>query len=130
VVLVGMRVGEKDGRLKHLLGHTALAGVALDAITAQVLGGFIEKLRQRGYPDFEHQSVATGIAARSAVAAESGKIDRLSVKIQTQPGEKRRERTLYLRMKRIPMSAAGEIGESILQTYEKIPRGIRASQTR
>jgi hypothetical protein len=49
---------------------------------------------------------------------------------QTQPGEKRRERTLYLRMKRIPMSAAGEIGESILQTYEKIPRVIRASQTR
>jgi integrase len=115
-------------QLKHLLGHQPLASAQLNSITAEILGGFIEKLRQR---DYEISSINRSLLVLRRVlivASEWGKIERVPVKVQMQPGENRRERVLSEDEEKAYLEAAGKIGDSILEAYGKARRGIRATQ--
>jgi integrase len=100
----------------------------LDAITAEVLGGFIEKLRHQGYQISSINRSLQVLRRVLLVAAEWGRIDRVPVKIQMQPGENRRERILSHDEENAYLKAAAAIGDSILEAYEKAQRGIRAAQ--
>jgi len=62
------------------------------------------------------------------LAAEWGRIDRVPVKIQMQPGENKRERTLSDDEVTAYLKAAVEVGDTIAEAYEKALQGIRAKQ--
>ncbi len=115
-------------QIKHLLAHSALAGTALDAIRAELLGGFIEKLRQQKYEISSINRALQVLRRVLMLAAEWGKIERLPVKIRMQPGENRRDRVLSGDEEKDYLKAAGEIGDSILEVYETALSGIRAKQ--
>lgn len=115
-------------QIKHLLAHSALAGTALDAIKAELLGGFIEKLRQQKYEISSINRALQVLRRVLMLAAEWGKIERLPVKIRMQPGENRRDRVLSEDEEKDYLKAAGEIGDSILEVYETALSGIRAKQ--
>lgn len=115
-------------QIKHLLAHSALAGTALDAIRAELLGGFIEKLRQQKYEISSINRALQVLRRVLMVAAEWGKIERVPVKIRMQPGENRRDRVLSGDEERDYLKAAGEIGDAILEVYETALSGIRAKQ--
>ena len=115
-------------QLKHLLAHSALAGTALDAIKAEMLGGFIEKLRQQEYQISSINRALQVLRRVLMLAAEWGKIDRVPVKIQMHPGENRRDRVLSGDEEKRYLKAAGEIGDSILEAYKMALCGIRAKQ--
>jgi len=90
-------------QMKHLMGYAPVATAQLSAITPEILSSFIEQLRQRKYQISSINRSLQVLRRVLLLAAEWGKIDRVPVKIQMQPGENRRERVLSPRRRNPPI---------------------------
>ena len=135
VPYVETRFAEKPGtrahytvQMKHLLAYTPFAGAQLDSIKGEAVSGFIEKLRMGGYQVSSINRSLQVLRRVLMLAAEWGRIDRVPVKIQMQPGENKRERTLSDDEVTAYLKAAVEVGDTIAEAYEKALQGIRAKQ--
>jgi len=114
-------------QMKHLMGYAPVATAQLSAITPEILSSFIEQLRQRKYQISSINRSLQVLRRVLLLAAEWGKIDRVPVKIQMQPGENRRERVLSEAEESAYLKAAEQVGASIIAAYEKSLAGIRAT---
>jgi hypothetical protein len=110
----------------HLTAHTPLASSKLHEISVEMISGFVDKRRQAKY-EISSINRALQVLLRSLhFALETGKVDKLPVKISLVPGEKRRERVLSPGEEEAFLSSAAAVGDSIVKEYEKALGGIRA----
>lgn len=115
-------------QLGHLTSYAALAGAKLNEIPAEVISGFIEKHRQADYEVSSINRALQVLRRAFHLAVEWGKADKLPARIALVAGERRRERVLSEDEEAAYMKAAGEIGDSVLEAYEKALQGVRATQ--
>jgi len=105
-----------------------LAGAKLNEIPAEVIASFIEKQRQAKYEVSRINRALQVLRRAFHLAADWSKVEKLPAKIALVPGERRRDRVLSGDEENAYLKAAAEIGDSILEAYEKALRGIRATQ--
>jgi len=113
--------------LKHLEDYGPLAGARLDAISADLISGFIAKRREAEYEVSSTNRVLQVLRRMLKLAEEWGRVPR-AAKVSLQPGERRRERVLSLEEEARYLKAAATIGDGILEAYERALEGIRATQ--
>jgi Phage integrase, N-terminal SAM-like domain len=111
--------------IRHLVEYGPLANTALDAITAELIGGFIAKRRAAGYQVSSINRVLQVLRRMLKLAEEWGKVPK-AAKVSLQPGERRRERVLSSDEEMRYMKAASEFGDGILEAYRRALEGIRA----
>jgi integrase len=115
-------------QVKHLTEHGPLAACALDAITCEIITGFVEKQRQAEYEVSSINRALQVLRRMLHLAVEWGKIYKAPAKISLIPGERRRERVLSEEEEAQYLKAASDIGDSILSAYDRSLEGIRATQ--
>lgn len=115
-------------QLRHLTSYAPLARAKLNEIPAEVISGFIEKQRQAKYEISSLNRALQVLRRAFHLAVDWGKVEKLPTKISLIPGERRRERVLSEKEENAYLKAAGEIGDSILEDYEKALHGLRATQ--
>ena len=113
--------------IRYLTEHAPLASAQLDVISADLVSAFIEKRRAAGYEVSSTNRTLQVLRRMLKLAEEWGKVSK-AARITMQPGEKRRERVLSLEEETRYMTAASDIGDSILGAYERAVEGIRATQ--
>jgi hypothetical protein len=114
-------------QVKHLTGYSPLAGAAVDAITPEIISGFVEKWRAAEYEVSSINRALQVLRRMLRLAVEWGKVEKAAPRISLLPGERRRERVLSPTEEAAYLKATQQIGESILEAYERALEGIRAT---
>ncbi len=131
---VRARFGDKPATLayyrihvKHLIGHGPLAEAAVDAVTPEMISGFVAKWRAEGYEVSSINRALQVLRRMLRLSVEWGKSQKADPKVSLLPGERRRERVLTPTEEKAYLDAAQQIGESILKEHEQALAGIRAT---
>jgi len=112
--------------LKAVLAYPALAEARLDETTADILNGFVAKLRGTGWEVSTMNRTLQVLRRVFKLAQEWGATDRVLPKVRLLPGENRRERTLTEAESEAYLAAAETVGAGIIAEYERALEGIRA----
>jgi len=114
-------------QVKHLTGYGPFAGAAVDAITPEIISGFVEKWRAAEYEVSSINRALQVLRRMLRLAVEWGKVEKAAPRISLLPGERRRERVLSPTEEAAYLKATQQIGEGILEAYERALEGIRAT---
>jgi integrase len=115
-------------QVKHLTGYAPLAGAAVDAVTPEIISGFVAKRRQAGYQVSSINRALQVLRRMLRLAVEWGKVEKAAPRISLLPGERRRERVLTLTEEAAYLKATQQIGDGILGAYQRALEGIRATE--
>jgi integrase len=113
--------------LKNLTGHSPLAARPLDAITAEIIAGFVTKRREAGLEVSTINRQLEVLRRMLKLAMEWGKVDKALPKVEMLPGENHRERVLSADEEDRYLEATTAIGEDIQESYRHALAGIRAT---
>ncbi len=113
-------------QVKHLTGYAPLANAALDAITSEVISGFVTQRREAEYEVSSINRALQVLRRMLHLAVEWGKSEKAAPRVLLLPGERRRERVLSPAEETSYLSITQQIGDGILAAYERALRGIRA----
>jgi len=114
-------------QVKHLTGYGPLAGAAVDAITPEVVSGFVAKWREKEYQVSSINRALQVLRRMLRLAVEWGKVEKAAPRISLLPGERRRERVLTPAEETAYLKATRQIGDGILAAYQCALEGIRAT---
>jgi integrase len=111
----------------HLTGYGPLAGAAVDAITPEIISGFVAKWREAEYQVSSINRALQVLRRMLRLAVEWGKVEKAAPRVSLLPGERRRERVLTPTEEAAYLKAAQQIGDGILEAYQRALEGIRAT---
>jgi len=114
-------------QVKHLTGYGPLAGAAADAITPEIISGFVAKWREAEYQVSSINRALQVLRRMLRLAVEWGKVEKAAPRVSLLPGERRRERVLTPTEEAAYLKAAQQIGDGILEAYQRALEGIRAT---
>jgi len=114
-------------QVKHLTGYGPLASAAVDSVTPEMLSGFVTKWRIAEYEVSSINRALQVLRRMLRLAVEWGKSEKAAPRVQLLPGERRRERVLSPTEEAAYLKATQQIGEGILEAYERALEGIRAT---
>jgi len=114
-------------QVSHLISYAALANAPVDAVPPAVISGFVAKWRFAEYAVSSTNRALQVLRRILRLAVEWGKSERAAPRVSLLPGERRRERVLNHTEEAAYSKAAREIGESMLQAYQRALAGIRAT---
>ena len=114
-------------QVKHLTGYSPLASAAVDAITPEIISGFVTKWREAEYEVSSINRALQVLRRMLRLAVEWGKAEKAAPRISLLPGERRRERVLSPTEEAAYLKATQQIGDGILEAYERALEGIRAT---
>ena len=112
----------------HLTGYPPLASAPVDAITPEIISGFVAKCRAADYQVSSINRALQVLRRMRRLAVEWGRVEKAMVPISLLPGERRRERVLSPAEEAAYLQAAQAIGEKRLEAYTRALKGIRATQ--
>ncbi|HXI44184.1 MAG TPA: site-specific integrase [Bryobacteraceae bacterium] len=115
-------------QVKHLTGNAPLAEAPIDAVTNEVISGFVTKQRNAEYQTSSINRALQVLRRMRRLAVEWGHAEKAVSPISLLPGERRRERVLSGTEEAAYLKAAQTIGDSILERYSLALEGIRATQ--
>lgn len=113
--------------MKHLTGYGPLANAAVDAVTPEVVSGFVAKWRIAEYEVSSINRALQVLRRMLRLTVEWGKSEKAAPRILLLPGERRRERVLSPREEAAYLKATQQIGEGILEDYARALEGLRAT---
>jgi integrase len=111
----------------HLTGYGPLAGAAVDAITPEMISGFVAKWREAEYQVSSINRALQVLRRMLRLAVEWGKVEKAAPRVSLLPGERRRERVLAPAEEAAYLKATHQIGNGILEAYQRALEGIRAT---
>jgi integrase len=117
-----------DIQVRHLTGYSPLASAPVDAVTPEIISGFVDKCRTAEYEVSSINRALQVLRRMRRLAVEWGRVEKAMVPISLLPGERRRERVLSPAEEIAYLQAAQTIGEKILDAYARSKKGIRATQ--
>jgi integrase len=120
-------LGYYQVQVGHLTGYTRLANAAMDAISTEIISGFVATSRAEGYQVSSTNRALQVLRRMVRLAIEWDKLEK-APRISLLPGERRRERVLTFNEETAYLEVARNIGESILAAYARALEGIRATQ--
>ena len=103
-----------------------MGSAPVDAVTAEIIGGFVEKWRAAEYEVSSINRALQVLRRMLRLAVEWGKSEKAAPKVLLIPGECRRERVLSPAEETAYLDATQQIGQSILEEYDCALKGIRA----
>jgi integrase len=115
-------------QVRHLIAHRRLASSPLDAVTREIINGFVEKQRQAKYQISSVNRSLQVLRRILHLAVEWGHLEKAPIRVSLLAGERRRERVLSDAEESAYLSAAGELSDSIVTAYARALEGIRATQ--
>jgi integrase len=114
-------------QVKHLTGYGPMASAPVDAVTPEIISGFVEKWRAAEYEVSSINCALQVLRRMLRLAVEWGESEKAAPRVQLLPGERRRERVLIPTEEAAYLKATRQIGEGILEAYERALEGIRAT---
>ena len=114
-------------QVKHLTGYGPLAGAAVDAITPEIISGFVAKWREAEYQVSSINRALQVLRRMLRLAVEWGKVEKAAPRVSLLPGERRRERVLTPTEEAAYLKAAHQVGDGILEAYKCALEGLRAT---
>jgi integrase len=125
-----------ENSVGNLKAYAKLANLKLDAITSDLIGGFVacrqaQRQERRSNKPLEVSTVNRDLATLRRMfhlAQEWGKVATLLPKVKMLPGENQRERVLSPDEEEKYLEAATAVGLEIEETYQLALQGIRATK--
>jgi integrase len=114
-------------QVRHLTSYGPLAGSAVDAITPEIISGFVAKWREAEYQVSSINRALQVLRRMLRLAVEWGTVEKAAPRVSLLPGERRRERVLTTTEEAAYLKAAQQIGDGILEAYQRALEGIRAT---
>lgn len=114
--------------LQNLLAHNPLADARLDAISADLIGGFVAWQQGRKLSICTVNRCLQVLRRMLKLSLEWKKIRAADSTVKMLPGEHRRDRVLSADEETKYFKAAAEIGDDIQKAYRRALDGIRATQ--
>jgi len=115
-------------QVRHLTGFPPLASAPVDAVTPEIISGFVDKCRAAEYEVSSINRALQVLRRMRRLAVEWGRVEKAMAPISLLPGERRRERVLSPAEETAYLQAAQAIGEKKLEAYTRALKGIRATQ--
>lgn len=103
-------------------------GQGSNEISGEAIASFIEKHRAAKYEVSSINRALQVLRRALHLAVEWGKVEKLPAKISLIPGERRRERVLFEDEENAYLEATRQIGDAMVESFEKALNGIRATQ--
>jgi integrase len=117
-----------DIQVRHLTGYPPLASAPVDAVTPEIISGFVDKRRAAEYEVSSINRALQVLRRMRRLAVERGRVEKAMVPISLLPGERRRERVLSPAEEAAYLEAAHAIGEKMLDAHTHALNGIRATK--
>jgi integrase len=114
-------------QVKHLIGYAPIARAAVDAVTPEIQSGFVAKWREAEYEVSSINRALQVLRRMLHLAVEWGKSEKAAPRVLLLPGERRRERVLSTTEETAYLNITQQIGDGILEAYERALQGIRAT---
>jgi len=114
-------------QVEHLTGYSPLEDAAVDAVTPEIISGFVAKWRAADYEVSSINRALQVLRRMLRLAVEWGKSEKAAPRVLLLPGERRRERVLSPTEEAAYLKATQQIGDGILAAYERALEGIRAT---
>jgi integrase len=114
-------------QVKHLTSYGPMASATVDAVTPEIISGFVSKWREAEYEVSSINRALQVLRRMLHLAVEWGKTEKAAPRVLLLPGEKRRERVLTPAEEAAYLTTAQQIGEGILEAYRHALQGIRAT---
>ncbi len=114
-------------QVKHLTGYGPLASAAVDAVAPEIISGFVTKWREAEYEVSSINRALQVLRRMLRLAVEWGKSEKAAPRVLLLPGERRRERVLSTTEEAAYLKATQQIGDGILEAYQRALEGIRAT---
>ena len=115
-------------QVRHLTGYSPLASAPVDAVTPEIISGFVAKCRAAEYQVSSINRALQVLRRMRRLAVEWGRVEKVMVPIPLLPGERRRERVISPAEEAAYLQASQAIGEKLLEAYTRALQGIRATQ--
>lgn len=112
--------------LRYLVNYKPLAKSPLTAITAQKVAGYVAKRRESTHAVATINRHLEVLRRVLRLAVDWGKVDKLLPRVEMLPGERQRDRVLTIEEEARYLAAAKQIGDGIIEAYERALVGIRA----
>jgi len=115
-------------QVRHLTRYAPLATAPIDAVTPEIISGFVAKCRAAGYQVSSINRALQVLRRMRRLAVQWERVEKPMMPISLLPGERRRERVLSPTEEAAYLQAAHAIGQERLEAYARALKGIRATQ--
>jgi integrase len=116
-----------ENSVRNLASYDKLAGLKLDAITSDVIAGFVAKRRDAGMQVSTINRDLATLRRMFHLAQEWDQVTTILPKVRMMPGENQRERVLTSEEESRYLKSAASIGEGIIRAYNRALEGVRAT---
>jgi integrase len=116
-----------ENSVRNLASYDKLAGLKLDAITSDVIAGFVAKRRDAGKQVSTINRDLATLRRMFHLAQEWEQVTTILPKVRMMPGENQRERVLTSEEESRYLKSAASIGEGIIRAYNRALEGTRAT---
>jgi integrase len=116
-----------ENSVRNLRGHDKLAGLKVDAITSELIAGFVAKRTDAGMQVSTINRDLATLRRMFHLAQEWERVTTILPKVRMLPGENQRERVLTAQEESRYLEAAVAIGDGMLRSYDRALEGIRAA---
>jgi integrase len=115
-----------ENSVRNLVSYDKLAGLKLDAITSDVIAGFVAKRRNAGMQVSTINRDLATLRRMFHLAQEWEQVTTILPKVRMMPGENQRERVLTTEEESRYLKSAAAVGEGIIRAYNRALEGVRA----
>ena len=116
-----------ENSVRNLMGYDKLVGLKMDAITSEVIAGFVAKRRDAGMEVSTINRDLATLRRMFHLAQEWERVTTILPKVRMLPGENQRERVLTSDEELRYLDAAVAIGDGSLRAFDRALEGIRAT---
>jgi len=116
-----------ENSVRNLMGYDKLVGLKMDAITYEVIAGFVAKRRDAGMQVSTINRDLATLRRMFHLAQEWERVTTILPKVRMLPGENQRERVLTSDEELRYLDAAVAIGDGSLSAFDRALEGIRAT---
>ncbi|MGO9970430.1 MAG: tyrosine-type recombinase/integrase [Bryobacteraceae bacterium] len=116
-----------ENSVRNLMGYDKLVGLKMDAITSEVIAGFVAKRRDAGMQVSTINRDLATLRRMFHLAQEWERVTSILPKVRMLPGENQRERVLTSDEELRYLDAAVAIGDGSLRAFDRALEGIRAT---
>jgi integrase len=116
-----------ENSVRNLKAYDRLAGLKMDAVTSDVIAGFVAKRRSTGMQISTINRDLATLRRMFHLAQEWERVTTILPKVRMMPGENQRERVLTQKEESRYLESAASVGEKIIRAYNRALQGIRAT---
>jgi len=120
-------LGYYHNGVRSVKAHPPVGDCKLDAITADKIGSFVARLRERGLSVASINRQLEVLRRMFRLASDWGKVNRTLPKVEMIPGENRRDRILSPEEEARYLEGATVVGNEIEDDYRRALTGVRAT---